>query len=96
MQSVRSLGTRSESKMLDDRICPACQVLLREGIRICPKCGRAVEPEGTGVGFIDWPIKLYPWLAHHLGPVWGGLAAAVVVVLLFLVFFGSILLMLAP
>jgi hypothetical protein len=55
--------------MLDDRVCPSCQVLLREGTRICGKCGRTVEFEKTHFGFIDWTRKIHPALVYYLGPV---------------------------
>jgi len=78
--------------MLDDRICPACQVLLPDWTNTCVKCGRKVEPQRTGFSFIDWPSKVYPWFARHFGPVWGGVATGAVFLLLFLLFVGGILL----
>jgi holo-[acyl-carrier protein] synthase len=87
------LGTRKEQEqMFDDRICPVCQVLLRDWSRTCVKCGRTVEPEKTNLSFIDLPSKVHPWFAHHLGPFWGGLATAAVFLLLILFFVGGKLL----
>ena len=58
--------------MLDDRICPACKVILREGTDVCVKCGRTVEP--ATLPSIDRTGKLYSLLIDRLGPVWGRLA----------------------
>lgn len=69
--------------MFDDRVCPACGVLLPTGATRCVKCGRAVAPPRSPLAFIEWPTRVYPWLAARLGPAWGGVAA----VLLFLVLF---------
>jgi hypothetical protein len=56
------------------------------------KCGRTVEPQKTNLTFIDFPNKVDAWLAHYLGPIWGGLATAALVLLLFLLFVGGMLL----
>ena len=77
--------------MLDDRVCPACRVLLPAGTRICVKCGRTVEPAKTRLAFIDLTRKLYPRLVHHLGPVWGVVAAVAVLLVLLALFLGLIL-----
>jgi hypothetical protein len=68
--------------MLDDRVCPACQVLLRDGTTVCVKCGRTVEPEKTHLEFVDWPRTIYSRLVHRLGPVWAGVVAGVAFFLL--------------
>ena len=78
--------------MFDDRLCPACQTLLKPGTRTCVKCGRTVEPAKTNLEFIDWPSKLYPWLVHHLGPIWAPIVAAAVGLILFVLFIGAFLL----
>jgi hypothetical protein len=77
--------------MLDDRICPSCQVLLRDGTRTCVKCGKMVEPEKTHLGFIDWTRKIYPRLVHHLGPVGGGVVAGAVFLILLILWVGQAL-----
>jgi hypothetical protein len=77
--------------MLDDRVCPSCQVLLREGTSTCAKCGRKVEPEKTGLGFLDFPPKLYSRLVHRLGPVGARLVAGAVFLILFLIWIGWVL-----
>jgi hypothetical protein len=78
--------------MLDDLICPTCQVLLRPGTNICAKCGRRVEPAKTHVPFIDWTPKLYAPLVHHLGPVWGSVVVVAVFILLLALFVGLVVL----
>jgi hypothetical protein len=72
--------------MFDDRVCPSCQVLLRDEATVCTKCGRKVETAKTGILFLDWPGKLYAPFARYLGPFWGGVATAAVFVLLFALF----------
>jgi hypothetical protein len=77
--------------MLDDLVCPACQVVLPEGRSICVKCGRKVEPEKTHLGFIDLPRTIYSYLVDRLGPVGAGVVAGVVFVILLVVTIGLIL-----
>jgi hypothetical protein len=74
--------------MLDDRVCPSCQVLLRDGTRTCVKCGRRVEPDETHLGFIDFPRKLYSGLVHHLGPIGASVVAGAVFLILFVIWIG--------
>jgi hypothetical protein len=68
--------------MFDDRVCPSCQVVLRDGTSICPKCGKKVDAPGTGIGLIDLPGKVYSWLVRYLGPVGAAVVAGMVVILL--------------
>jgi hypothetical protein len=68
--------------MLDDRVCPVCQVLLRDGTTVCVKCGRTVEPAKTNLEFIDWPRAIYARLVHRLGAIWAGVVAGVAFILL--------------
>jgi hypothetical protein len=75
--------------MFDDRICPACQVVLPDGSSRCVKCGRTVEQPKTNLPFIDWPTKIYPWLASHLGPVGGGIATFALFLILFVLLVGG-------
>jgi len=77
--------------MLVDLVCPACQVLLPEGRRICPKCGNKVEPEKTHIGFIDVPRKLYAYLVDQFGPIGAGLVAGSVCLILLILTFGLVL-----
>jgi hypothetical protein len=76
--------------MFDDRVCPACQILVRDEITVCAKCGRKVEPAKTGLIFLDWPGKLYAPLARHLGPFWAGVATFATFVLLLALWFASV------
>ena len=73
--------------MFDDRVCPSCQVRLRDGTRICVKCGKAVEPEKTHLEFFDWTGRLHPWLVRRLGPVGGGIVAGAVFLILLVLWF---------
>jgi hypothetical protein len=61
-------------------------VVLRDGTRICAKCGRAVGPPKTNLPFIDWVRNVYPHLVHYLGPIWGGVVAGVLFIVLFVLF----------
>jgi hypothetical protein len=71
--------------MFDDRVCPACQVLLRDGTRVCVKCGQTVEPAKTHREFIDWPQWLHPRLVSYFGPVWAAVfAVALSLIILFI------------
>ena len=72
--------------MLDDRVCPACQVLLPDGVHTCVKCGRKVEPEDTGLHFIDVTRKVYPHLVRCLGTFWGRVLATMVFLALLILF----------
>jgi hypothetical protein len=72
--------------MLDDLVCPSCQVLLPDGTHICKKCGREVQPEKLGVGFIDVPRKVYSHLVQHLGHVWANIVAGGVCLILVAIF----------
>jgi hypothetical protein len=66
-------------------------VVLPEGRTICPKCGRLVQYEKTGLGFIDIPRKLYAGLVESVGPIGAGIIAGVVCLLLLALLFGRIL-----
>ena len=68
--------------MFDDRVCPSCQVLLREGTRTCPKCGRTVEAPKTHIAFIDIPHKIYSGLVRYFGPLGAGIVAGLVFLIL--------------
>jgi len=72
----------------DDRICPSCQVLLPEGRTVCPKCGRKVEPQRTGIGFIDVVRKIRPSLVDNLGSFWGNVVALALLLILFAIAVG--------
>jgi hypothetical protein len=74
--------------MLDDRVCPSCQVVLPAGRTICPKCGSTVAPAKTGIAFIDFPRKVYSWLVGYLGPVGAGIIAGAVVLLILVLMVG--------
>jgi hypothetical protein len=82
--------------MLDDRVCPSCDVVLPEGRTICPKCGKAVQHATTGIGFIDIPRKLYAWLVETFGPVGAGIIAGVVCLLLLALFMFKVLIKSIP
>ena len=69
--------------MLDDRVCPACQVLLKVGTSTCSKCGRTVEQK-TNISFIDLPTKLHPWFVRHFGSFWGGVTSCLLFLMLLL------------
>jgi hypothetical protein len=62
--------------MFDDRVCPTCQVVLRAGTSICPKCGKKVEAPRRGIAFI------HAWLVQYLGPVGAAVATGMFVILL--------------
>jgi len=74
--------------MLDDPVCPSCQVVLPAGRSICPKCGRTVEPANTGLAFIDVSRKIYSGLVENFGPVGAGIVAGAVFLLLLTLFIG--------
>jgi len=74
--------------MLGDRVCPSCQVLLREGTSTCVKCGRKVEPEPTGFVFLDFPPKIYSRLVHRFGPVGAIVVAALAFLILLFLWIG--------
>jgi hypothetical protein len=82
--------------MLDDRVCLSCQVLPRDGTRTCPKCGRTVEPEKTGLAFIDIPRKIYAWLIQYFGPIGAGVVTGAVFLLFVVILIGSALIRSAP
>jgi hypothetical protein len=63
--------------MLDDRVCPSCDVVLPDGRTICPKCGKTVPYANTGHGFIDIPRKFYAGLVETVGPIGAGIIAGV-------------------
>jgi RNA polymerase subunit RPABC4/transcription elongation factor Spt4 len=69
---------------LEDRVCPRCRVLLREGARVCVKCGRWVEPEKTGLEWYDAVRRIHPFLVQNLGWFGGNLVAAAILMLLLL------------
>jgi hypothetical protein len=68
--------------MLDERVCPSCQVNLPEGRTICPKCGRAVPPPTTGIHLIDIPLMFYEGLERAFGPIGAAIIAGIVFLLL--------------
>ena len=68
--------------MLDDLVCPSCDVLLPDGTDICNKCGREVRPAETGHPFIDTPRKVYYHLVPNLGHVWANIVAGFVCLVL--------------
>jgi hypothetical protein len=70
--------------MLDERVCPSCQVILRDGTNVCVKCGRTVAPPKTNIGCIDTPLKVYALLAGRLTPFWAGVIAAALCLALYL------------
>jgi hypothetical protein len=74
--------------MLDDRVCPSCQVVLPAGRSTCPKCGRTVQALKSGFAFLDVPPKIYAWLVDSFGPVGAGIVAGVAFLLLLLLFLG--------
>jgi hypothetical protein len=82
--------------MLDDRVCPSCQVTLPAGRSICPKCGRAVAPAKTGLDFIDLPRKIYAALVEYFGPVGAGIVAGTAFLVLLALFIGLALTKLIP
>ena len=67
--------------MMDDRVCPACDVILPAGAETCTKCGRDVHLK-TGLSFIDLPTRIHPWFVRRFGSVWGGVGACVPFLLL--------------
>lgn len=69
--------------MLDERVCPVCQVLLRDGTTVCVKCGRTVAPPKTQLELIEVPGQLYALLVGRLGSVGAGVVAGVVFLALF-------------
>jgi hypothetical protein len=75
--------------MLDERVCPVCQVLLRDGTTVCVKCGRTVAPPESHLEFIEVPGQLYALLAGRLGPVGAVAVAAAVFLVLFLLWVAS-------
>jgi hypothetical protein len=74
--------------MLDDRVCPSCEVVLPAGRSICPKCGRTVAPAKTGLVFIDIPRKIYSGLVEYFGPVGAGIVAGIVFLLVLVLLIG--------
>jgi hypothetical protein len=80
--------------MPDDRVCPACQVVLSSGVSMCPKCGRTVAPPETGITFIDIPGQIYERLKEHFGPVGAAIVAGVAFLLLLGLSIGLTVLML--
>lgn len=67
---------------LDDRVCPACDVLLPEGTSTCVKCGRTVELAPTGILLIDGMRAVHPRLVEMFGRFWGNVFAVPVAVFL--------------
>jgi hypothetical protein len=55
---------------------------------MCVKCGQRVQPEKTGIGFIDFVEKINPWLVRHLGTLGGNIVAVLLLVLLFTLIIG--------
>ncbi len=66
----------------DDRVCPACQIILQSGTDICRKCGRKIEANKTLI-FFDIPEKVYHYLVLHIGPWWAGAIAVLLAMILF-------------
>jgi hypothetical protein len=69
--------------MLDERVCPSCRVLLRDGTHTCPKCGRTVEAKETGLGFFDLPPELYSSLVRRFGHLLAVVVAVIASVILY-------------
>ena len=72
--------------MLDDVVCPPCDIVLPEGRRVCTKCGTVVQPPKSRLFFIDWPQSVYAKLVSHVGSFWAGLIAVALFLLLFAIF----------
>jgi hypothetical protein len=69
----------------DDLVCPWCKVLLRDGTRMCVKCGRMVDEEIAQLEATDLGSRILYWLNDHFGSVFGDLIAAVLFLALTLV-----------
>ncbi len=52
------------------------------------KCGRKVEPQPTGIGFIDLVRKVRPSLVNGLGPFWGNVVAVALLLILLMIVVG--------
>jgi hypothetical protein len=82
--------------MLDDRVCPSCQVLLPEGMHICPKCGKQVAAPKTGLALRDLPRKVYTSLVEYFGQLGAVLIAVVVFLLLLVLIIGLVMWKFSP